>query len=138
MLNYMWIATGSTVGVSRRYGVSSFISSRVGQGFPWGTLALCRRQRSCSEPDSCIRGAAVLRRLMGFGKSSRVHTAKKLDLSTDLIEIVGTEEKIDTLLPVIDEMMKGGLVTMKRSRVLDYRAAGPNPGHIQATLEGTC
>jgi PII-like signaling protein len=62
---------------------------------------------------------------MGFGKSSRLHTAKILRLSMDLplvIEIVDTEEKIQAFLPVLDEMMKGGLVTLERVRVIDYRA----------------
>jgi uncharacterized protein len=72
-----------------------------------------------------LAGATVLRGPMGFGKSSRVHTAKILRLSMDLplvIEIVDTEEKINAFLPVIDEMMTGGLVTMEKVRVIDYRS----------------
>jgi hypothetical protein len=64
-----------------------------------------------------LAGATVLRGPMGFGKSSRLHTAKILRLSMDLplvIEIVDTEEKIQGFLPVLDEMMKGGLVTLER------------------------
>jgi PII-like signaling protein len=62
---------------------------------------------------------------MGYGKSSRLHTAKILRLSMDLplvIEIVDAEEKIQAFLPVLDEMMKGGLVTLEKVRVIDYRA----------------
>jgi len=72
-----------------------------------------------------LAGATVLRGPMGFGKSSRLHTAKILRLSFDLplvIEIVDSEEKINSFLPVIDEMMKGGLVTLEKARVIDYRA----------------
>lgn len=72
-----------------------------------------------------LAGATVLRGPMGFGKSSRLHTAKILRLSMDLplvIEIVDSEEKIQAFLPVLDEMMKGGLVTMEKVRVIDYRA----------------
>jgi hypothetical protein len=72
-----------------------------------------------------LAGATVLRGPMGYGKSSRLHTAKILRLSMDLplvIEIVDTEEKIQAFLPVLDEMMKGGLVTLERVRVIDYRA----------------
>ena len=72
-----------------------------------------------------LAGATVLRGPMGFGKSSRLHTAKILRLSVDLplvIEVVDTEEKIQAFLPVLDEMMKGGLVTLERVRVIDYRA----------------
>ncbi len=73
-----------------------------------------------------LAGATVLRGPMGFGKSSRLHTAKILRLSMDLplvIEIVDTEEKIQGFLPTLDEMMKGGLVTLERVRVIDYRAS---------------
>jgi hypothetical protein len=72
-----------------------------------------------------LAGATVLRGPMGFGKSSRLHTAKILRLSYDLplvIEIVDTEEKINAFLPVIDKMLKGGLVTLEKVRVIDYRA----------------
>lgn len=72
-----------------------------------------------------MAGATVLRAPMGFGKSSRLHTAKILRLSFDLpllIEIVDTEENINKFVPVIDEMMTGGLVTLETARVIDYRA----------------
>ena len=72
-----------------------------------------------------LAGATVLRGPMGFGKSSRLHTAKILRLSMDLplvIEIVDTEEKLNAFLPTLDVMMKGGLVTLERVRVIDYRA----------------
>src|SRR5947208_5325493 len=72
-----------------------------------------------------LAGATVLRGPMGFGKSSRLHTAKILRLSMDLplvIEIVDSEEKINAFLPSLDEMMKGGLVTLEKVRVIQYRA----------------
>jgi PII-like signaling protein len=72
-----------------------------------------------------LAGATVLRGPMGFGKTSRMHTTKILRLSMDLplvIEIVDTEEKINSFLPVLDEMMKGGLVTLEKVKVIDYRA----------------
>jgi PII-like signaling protein len=78
-----------------------------------------------------LAGATVLRGPMGFGKSSRLHTQKILRLSMDLplvIEIVDSEEKINTFLPLLDEMMKGGLVTLEKARVIDYRAAENPPG----------
>jgi len=71
-----------------------------------------------------LAGATVLRGPMGFGKSSRLHTAKILRLSMDLpvvIEIVDAEEKIQSFLPALDEMMKGGLVTQEKVRVIQYR-----------------
>jgi PII-like signaling protein len=71
-----------------------------------------------------LAGATVLRGPMGFGAASRIHTAKILRLSMDLpmvIEIVDTEEKINSLLPYLDEMMGGGLVTLEKVRVIHYR-----------------
>ncbi len=72
-----------------------------------------------------LAGATVLRGSMGFGKSSRLHTAKILRLSMDLplvVEIVDNEEKIRAFLPVLDTMMKGGLLTLEKVTVIDYRA----------------
>ena len=75
-----------------------------------------------------LAGATVLRGPMGFGKSSRLHTAKILRLSFDLplvIEIVDSEEKIQAFLPVLNEMMAGGLLTMEKVMVIDYRGKEP-------------
>ncbi len=71
-----------------------------------------------------LAGATVLRGSMGFGKSSRMHTAKILRLSLDLpliIEIVDSEEKIHSFLPELEKMMGGGLVTLEKVKVIDYR-----------------
>jgi len=71
-----------------------------------------------------LAGATVFRSPMGFGASSRVHTAKILQLSNDLpfvIEIVDTEEKLNDFLPILDEMMGGGLVTLEKVKVIHYR-----------------
>ena len=76
-----------------------------------------------------LAGATVLRGPMGFGKSSRLHTAKILRLSMDLplvIEIVDSEEKIQNFLPTLDRMMSGGLVTMQKVQVIHYRAKEEN------------
>jgi PII-like signaling protein len=72
-----------------------------------------------------LAGATVLRGPMGFGKHSRMHAAKLLDLSTDLpivVEIVDAEEKIQAFLPVVDELVTEGLVTLEAVRVLKYSA----------------
>jgi PII-like signaling protein len=71
-----------------------------------------------------LAGATVLRGPMGFGKSSRLHTAKILRLSMDLplvIEIVDSEEKINSFLPTLDAMVGGGLVTLEKVKVIQYR-----------------
>ena len=72
-----------------------------------------------------LAGATVLRGPMGFGANSRLHTAKILRLSADLpivIEVVDSEEKINSLLPHLDNMVLEGLVTLEDVRVLKYRA----------------
>jgi uncharacterized protein len=75
-----------------------------------------------------LAGATVLRGPMGFGASSRLHTAKILRLSEDLplvIEIVDSEEKIDDFLPVVDKMMVSGLITLEKVQVLQYGSRRP-------------
>jgi PII-like signaling protein len=72
-----------------------------------------------------LAGATILRGPMGFGHSSRLHTAKILRLSEDLpivIEIVDSEEKIRAFLPLLDTMMASGLVTLEKVQVLRYGA----------------
>jgi PII-like signaling protein len=72
-----------------------------------------------------LAGATVLRGVMGFGKHSILHTAKILRLSEDMpmiVEIVDSLEKIEKFLPVLDELIKDGLVTIEKVRVIHYRA----------------
>lgn len=64
-----------------------------------------------------MAGATVLRGPMGFGRTSRLHTAKVLRLSEDLpvvIEIIDSQEKIDEFLPTLDGMIGSGLVTLEK------------------------
>lgn len=73
-----------------------------------------------------LAGATVLRGPMGFGANSRIHTAKILRLSEDLpivVEIVDCFEKINTLIPHLKKMVKGGLVTIEDVGVLIYSPA---------------
>jgi PII-like signaling protein len=76
-----------------------------------------------------LAGATVFRGVLGYGASSRLHSAKFLELSTDLpvmIEIVDVAERIDAFLPKIHEMVTEGLVTIERVEVLAYRGrSGP-------------
>ena len=72
-----------------------------------------------------LAGATVLRGVMGYGKHSVLHTAKILRLSEDLpmvIEIADSLDKIEQFLPVLNEMIKDGLVTLERVRVIQYKA----------------
>jgi PII-like signaling protein len=70
-----------------------------------------------------LAGATVLRGPMGFGKSSRLHTSKILRLSEDLpmvIEIIDSEDNINKFLPMLDDMMSSGLITLEKVQVLQY------------------
>lgn len=86
-------------------------------------------------------GATVFRGVAGFGAHSVIHTAHILRLSEDLpvvIEVVDTEEQMQKLSPILDEMVQEGLVTLEKVRVLKYAAGaralggassgGPAPG----------
>lgn len=73
-----------------------------------------------------LAGATVVRGIEGFGASSHLHTARILRLSEDLplvIEIVDTEEHVERILPILDEMVGDGLVTLERVRVISYRGS---------------
>ena len=72
-------------------------------------------------------GATVMRGIMGFGATSTVHTDRIEVLSMDLpivVECVETSERIDAILPELDEMIGGGLITLERANVIVYR---PHP-----------
>jgi PII-like signaling protein len=80
--------------------------------------AIVRRAREAQ-----LAGATVLRGPMGFGRHSRVHTAKLLELSTDLpvvVEIVDAEDKVEAFLPTVDELVSEGLVTLEAVRIVRY------------------
>ena len=73
-----------------------------------------------------LAGATVLKGPMGFGRHSRMHTSKLLELSSDLpivIEIVDAEEKVRAFMPVVDELVTEGLVTLEAVRIIKYAAA---------------
>lgn len=77
-----------------------------------------------------LAGATVLRGVAGFGASSTVHTEKILRLSLDLpiiVEVVETEEAIQAVLPDLDDMIGGGLITLERARVIMYRPGNVRP-----------
>lgn len=75
-----------------------------------------------------LAGATVLRGVMGYGASSRLHTAKVLRLSEDLpivVELVDAREKLEQILPFLDQAVTNGLVTLERAEVMWYRAEQP-------------
>ncbi len=73
-----------------------------------------------------LAGATVIRGLEGFGAHSRLHTTRILRLSEDLpvvVEIVDEAERIEAFLPILDQMVAEGMVTLERVRVIAYRAS---------------
>lgn len=79
--------------------------------------AIVLKARECK-----LAGATVLHGALGFGKSSRLHQANSLMLSSDLpvvIEIVDTAEKINAFIPILEEMMPSGLLTLEMARVVE-------------------
>lgn len=86
-------------------------------------------------------GATVFRGIMGFGASSRVHSDRFVELSSDLpvvVESVETEERINAILPELDRMIGGGLITLERAHVIVYRPgakakAGDSAGAADAS-----
>ena len=71
-----------------------------------------------------LSGATVLRGVAGYGSTSRIHTDKVLRLSQDLplvVEVIEDSERIEQILPRLDEMIGGGLITLEKVRVILYR-----------------
>ena len=71
-----------------------------------------------------IAGATVIRAIEGYGARSHLHTNRILRLSEDLpliVEVVDTEEHIRRVLPILDEMIADGLVTLEKVDVITYR-----------------
>ena len=77
-------------------------------------------------------GATVFRGIMGFGASSKIHTDRFDVLSLDLpivVESIDTEERIEEILPELDAMIGGGLITLERAKVIMYRPGDTPPDH---------
>ncbi len=75
-----------------------------------------------------LAGATVVRGIEGFGARSHLHTSRILRLSEDLplvIEIVDTPDRIESFMPILDEMVEDGLVTIETVRVVTYRGSDP-------------
>ncbi len=79
-----------------------------------------------------MAGATVLRGIEGFGANSRIHTSRLLRLSEDLpvvIEIVDLADRIEAIMPTLDEMIGEGMITLEKVRVIAYRG---DPGAATA------
>jgi hypothetical protein len=99
-----------------------------GESDRWGRQPLSTALLERLRKDG-FAGATVFHAVAGFGAHSVLHTSHLLDLSRDLpvvVEVVDTEERIQSLLPVLDEMVSEGLVTLEKVRVIKY-APGSRP-----------
>ena len=103
-----------------------------GEPLYWAIVQLLRKRH--------YAGATVYRAIMGFGPSSHIRTDRFLELSLDLpvvVECVETEERIQAILPELDEMIGGGLITLERARVIMYRADLPSSERAEGwSIEG--
>ncbi len=101
-------------------GESDRCTSGPHRGKPvYEAMLLTLREHGCA-------GATVVRGIAGFGASARLHTGKVLRLSSDLpviVEVVDTEESLRRVLPELEELMGGGLITMERAQVILYRSS---------------
>ena len=101
----------------------------VGSTDKWGHQPLYRALLERLRKEG-FAGATVISGIAGFGAHSVVHTINLLEMSTDLpilVEVVDTEEHVQKkLLPILDEMVSEGLVTVEKVKVLKY-AAGKAP-----------
>ncbi|PYO07709.1 MAG: hypothetical protein DMD30_10265 [Gemmatimonadetes bacterium] len=103
-----------------------------GEPLYWAIVQLLRKRH--------YAGATVTRGIMAFGASSRIHAAKFLELSLDLpivIECVETQEKVDAILPELDTMVSGGLITLERVNVIMYRPHETNEGRPDMTTSAS-
>ena len=108
----------------RLEGTGTLLRVFVGESDTWHGRplyqAIVRRLR-----EEGIAGATVIRAIEGYGAKSHLHTARILRLSEDLplvVEVVDTEEHIRRVLPMLDEMVSDGLVTLEHVEVITYRA----------------
>lgn len=101
-------------------GESDRCPSGAHKGKPlYEAILLILREGGCA-------GATVVRAIAGFGPSAKLHTGKVLRLSTDLpviVEVVDDEAKLRDMLPQLEEIMGGGLITLEKAHVVMYRAA---------------
>ncbi|TMI95387.1 MAG: DUF190 domain-containing protein [Bacteroidetes bacterium] len=94
---------------------------KIGHRLLYEAILLAARERG-------LAGGTVLKGIMSYGASSRIHVARLIELSEDLpivVEIVDEEEKIDSFIPVVNELFekcgRGGLITVEKVEVLYYK-----------------
>lgn len=103
-------------------GLVKLVRIYIGESDKWCGRPLYEEiVRLCREKG--VSGATVIRGILGYGATSRIHSAKLLELSSDLpliVEIVDQAERLTPLLPVFEEMVTDGLITVENVEVLKY------------------
>src|ERR1051325_840264 len=103
-------------------GPGKVISIYIGQSDQWHGQSLYNAIVLLAKREG-MAGATVTRGVEGFGANSRIHTTSLLDLSTDLpikIEIIDTEERVQRFLPMLDDMVTEGLITVRDCEIIKY------------------
>lgn len=113
------------MGHERFEGERTLMRIHIGESDKWEGKSLHQAIVEMLRRDK-FSGVTVLRGVGGYGSSSIYHTDKILRLSQDLpivIEVVEVSERIEALLPRLDKMVEGGLITLEKVRVILYRSA---------------
>ena len=109
--------------MSKLIGEQQLMRIFIGESDRHGSQPLYEALVELLRKEGCA-GATVLRGICGFGANRVYHTQKLLDLSADLpmvIEVVDSQEKISAVMPQIDAMMVGGMITLEKATVIRYR-----------------
>ena len=111
--------------MTRLEGEGTLLRLFIGESDTWHGKPLYQAivQRAREEG---LAGATVVRGIEGFGADSHLHTSRILRLSEDLpvvIEIVDTAERIDRIVPILDEMVTEGMLTLERVQIVSYRSS---------------
>jgi len=110
---------------SRMHGKGKLVRVFIGEMYTWHGKPLYQAIVERVRKEG-LAGATVVRGIEGFGADSRLHTSRILRLSEDLpvvIEIVDTEEQIARVLPILDDMVGEGMVTLERVEIIAYRGS---------------
>ena len=108
--------------MSKLIGEQQLMRIFIGESDRHGSQPLYEALVELLRKEGCA-GATVLRGICGFGANRVYHTQKLLDLSADLpmvIEVVDSQEKISAVMPQIDAMMGGGMITLEKATVIRY------------------
>ena len=108
--------------MSKLIGEQQLMRIFIGEGDRYGSQPLYEALVELLRKEGCA-GATVLRGVCGFGANRVCHTQKLLDLSADLpmvIEVVDSQEKIASIMPQVDAMMGGGMITLEKATVIRY------------------